>query len=156
MRKVIFLFFLLLVGTLRAQSLSNSVIGSSGADFSSGNNQLSWTIGEPVVSTLSAANNQLTQGFHQPYITVSSIEINESFSVKVFPNPTHEAISVVFENPANCQLEIFDMLGRKLQVFSLKNADNSIISLSDYPSGNYLLRITEANSYQTFKIQKIR
>lgn len=153
--RIAFLLIISTVFSIDAQSLSNEVIGTSGADFSVGTAKLAWTIGEPVINSLSAGNFSITQGFHQPYITVSSVEQNDIFDVKVFPNPTHDKLNVVFDSDEERLLEVFDVLGRKLHEISF--SDNSIlIDINAYSCGNYLLRISESGRYQTFKIQKIR
>lgn len=52
---------------LFSQTLKPFVLASTGGYASNSNGSLSFTIGEPVSSTLSAANIMLTQGFQQPY-----------------------------------------------------------------------------------------
>jgi len=59
-----FLFALLAAGAANAQSLSPQVVAASGAS-GVGPVSLSWTLGEPCVSTLAAPGISVTQGFHQ-------------------------------------------------------------------------------------------
>ncbi|QQS30849.1 MAG: hypothetical protein IPM47_07970 [Sphingobacteriales bacterium] len=49
-----------------AQSLSPQVVASGGGYGTGGGYTLSYTVGEPVIATLSGGSNILTQGFHQP------------------------------------------------------------------------------------------
>ncbi|QQS30802.1 MAG: hypothetical protein IPM47_07715 [Sphingobacteriales bacterium] len=51
---------------LQAQSLSHQVMASGGTSTSNGGYSIAYTIGESVTTTISAGNNILTQGFHQP------------------------------------------------------------------------------------------
>lgn len=58
-----------------AQTLSPKVMPSSGGYFSAGGKSLSWTMGETFTSTLTAGNVQLTQGFQQPYVELSLLNL---------------------------------------------------------------------------------
>ena len=51
---------------LSAQNISNKVMPSVGGSLSSGTHQISFTIGETLISTLTTSGNILTQGFQQP------------------------------------------------------------------------------------------
>jgi hypothetical protein len=66
-KKIITVFILFSTSIFAdAQSISRSTLSSSGGYFSSSAGSLSWTIGQPAVSTLSSGTNMLTQGFQQP------------------------------------------------------------------------------------------
>jgi hypothetical protein len=58
-------FALLAMCSAHAQSLSPQVVSGSGGGSDTGPVHLSWTLGEPCVSTLSAPGLSVTQGFHQ-------------------------------------------------------------------------------------------
>lgn len=66
MRHFYSLLFLLLAAVVSAQSLSPSVIASAGGSYASNQFSLDYTLGETFITTLTASNNILTQGFHQP------------------------------------------------------------------------------------------
>ena len=51
---------------LHAQSIERSVVGSAGTSNDTAGYSISYTVGEPVVSTLISPSNYLTQGFQQP------------------------------------------------------------------------------------------
>jgi hypothetical protein len=51
---------------LSAQKISNKVMPSAGGSSSSGTHQISFTIGETLISTLSTSGSMVTQGFQQP------------------------------------------------------------------------------------------
>jgi Secretion system C-terminal sorting domain len=59
---------------LSAQKISNKVMPSVGGSLSSGTHQISFTIGETLISTLSTSGSMLTQGFQQP-INGSSLSL---------------------------------------------------------------------------------
>ena len=160
--KIIYLFLLVGISRLSvAQSLEQFVIGTSGTDFSSSNAQLSWTIGETVINTLLTGNQQLTQGFHQTTLQVSSVDKNEDtgFSALVFPNPSVETIVIQIENETEeFQYSISDILGRVLHQENILNNRYTTVDLSNFLTGNYLLKISskDKKSIRTFKIQKLQ
>lgn len=142
------------------QSLSPEVISSSGAHFSSAGTQLSWTIGEPIIDSYAAGANKLTQGFHQTFLTVTSVsEYAPDIAIKTFPNPSSDAVFIQIDAPSSdFRLELFDVLGRSLQKFQASNTSLIELDISEYAAGNYLLRISNTDNapLKTFKIQKIK
>ncbi|MFT3908131.1 MAG: T9SS type A sorting domain-containing protein [Ferruginibacter sp.] len=67
MKNIFMMFVLLAIAfSTSAQSISRSAISSAGGTLSGGSNQLTYTIGETMIPTLTAAGNTLTQGFQQP------------------------------------------------------------------------------------------
>lgn len=57
-------------GSIQAQSLSPSVIPTSGSYYDTGQASLSWSLGEVIIPTISSGSIMLTQGFQQPEIQV--------------------------------------------------------------------------------------
>jgi hypothetical protein len=153
------LIYALFMGVLvHAQSLGQTVLSTSGDHFQNGSAALSWTIGEPVINSLENGSVRLTQGFHQPYLTVSSvIEAQNENLVRVYPNPTIAMLSIDFATTGEYRAELFDVLGRKLNTFNIIG-NHYELDLNDFPAANYLLKCydTENKSISTFKIQKIR
>jgi hypothetical protein len=153
------LIYALFMGVLvHAQSLGQTVLSTSGDHFQNGSAALSWTIGEPVINSLENGSVRLTQGFHQPYLTVSSvIEAQNENLVRVYPNPTIAILSIDFASTGEYRAELFDVLGRKLNTFNIIG-NHYELDLNEYPAANYLLKCydTENKSISTFKIQKIR
>ena len=71
------LLALMIPGFLVAQSLTPSVIASSGNYFQGSTASLSWTLGEMATETYSAGNVILTQGFQQPInVSISGINVD--------------------------------------------------------------------------------
>ena len=66
----------------------------------------------------------------------SLIEIPQN-NVLIYPNPTKDNISISIENfSGNIKSEVFDLLGNKLQT-----ANESTISLKNYNSGIYIIKV---------------
>jgi hypothetical protein len=73
---VIALFLSLInIQLTQGQSLSPKTIASAGGVFSGGGNSLSWTLGETFQTSLTGGGITLTQGFQQPYQTVSVLNL---------------------------------------------------------------------------------
>jgi len=141
-----------------AQNLSQTVVSTSGDHFQNGAASISWTIGEPVVNSLQNGSVQLTQGFHQPYLTVSSVNESENAGqVRVYPNPVNSIISIEFSESGDYSADLFDVLGRKINTYKISGSHYDL-DLNDFPAANYLIRCFNAqnNQISTFKIQKIR
>jgi hypothetical protein len=71
--------------TLSAQNISNKAMPSVGGSLSSGTHQISFTIGETMISTLTVPGTMLTQGFQQP-------DLNKSVSLQ---NPSESLVAFI-------------------------------------------------------------
>jgi len=77
-------------------------------------------------------------------------------SLKLYPNPTHSQIIVMFNDKRFTQMEIADLNGRVLQHIRLKGTENSkTVSLSDYPAGVYIIRLLAENYSESLKAIKL-
>jgi PKD repeat protein len=76
-------------------------------------------------------------------------------TLRVYPNPTRGDLTVETGEGGIENVELFDMMGRKMSLPRLSSepdANSSIqLDLSDYPRGVYFLRI---NGQQTVKVIK--
>lgn len=162
MKKALLLFLsLMTVAWSYGQSVSPQVIATAGDHAVGTTAQISWTIGEPIITTLSGTNTQLTQGFHQSNLMITALEdLAADFKVRVYPNPTAAKVQVEApEAPTAFSLELTDATGRTLHTdaetsqFATRSLD-----LSDYAPGWYLLRLHTADrqTIKTFKIVKTR
>jgi hypothetical protein len=143
--------FLLTIG-LSAQE----VISTQGDSYSNTNNTLDYTIGEPVIETLSNSNNDLTQGFHQTLLTIVGIEdLDVNFLVNIFPNPTSEIVNLDIEKYEGVTFHLFNVEGKLLTESELTEKKTTV-RVADYPKGTYLLTLThvENKKIKTYKIIK--
>jgi len=92
----------------------------------------------------------------------NGVVISESsFSVKLFPNPTTDVALVVVEikQASHFTLELFDINGQKLaRIYDGRLSPGQqqfAVAMHTYAPGTYMLIVTEANSVQTVKIQKV-
>ena len=148
--------------TLRSQSLSPSVISSSGGFYSSSTVTLSQTVGEmTMVETFNGGSNILTQGFQQPndilFVGFDQPVKRSIASFQVYPNPSSDHITVVakFDQPGKILIQMFDHLGQLVSSSEQENAVNgmfqSIIQLEDFAPGIYSIRL----SYSSLMMRKV-
>jgi len=147
---------------VNAQSAKPEVLATSGTHFTGTNAELSWTIGEVIIETVSNTGNILTQGFHQPDDQVTTVEeaLPNHIQVNVFPNPVTEKITVTIENNTlDLVVIIYDMTGRKLISEEIGYLQNSIeFNMIDFANAGYLFHLhSKDKKYNaTYKIQKTK
>jgi hypothetical protein len=138
------------------------VVATAGGFGKQGNYKVSWTLGEPVIHTLSSTNRKLTQGFHQPDVCVSvstsNLDVKE-LGLKVFPNPVvdflyiqHQAVDVQLTG------SLYDLLGNQIiPPFELNNAGETTLDLYHSQAGIYLLQIKDklSNKSAVFRIVRL-
>lgn len=156
MRNVFLIVLLAASVIVNAQSTEREVISSGGDFYSNSAGQLSITLGETVITTLSNGTNELTQGFQQTKTTIIGIEDYQTdFEMNVFPNPVSEFITIkIGEFKENIALSILTVEGK---IILNKTVDNLVTSLNmgGFSKGNYLLNVTENNKIiKTYKIIK--
>lgn len=146
-----------------AQSVEPEVYATSGDHYTGTNAQLSWTIGEPVIETVSNTNNIITQGFHQTSYDITSIKENPDlgYNISVFPNPVSNTLQINISSAvdnSNLQIELMDITGKIL--INEKIAGTIItyqLNMREYAPGSYFLRITNKKEQliNSYKIQKV-
>lgn len=141
---------------LTASVHAQEVISSQGNSYSNATHTIDYTIGEPVTATVSNGVNDLTQGFHQTNLTITSVEdLDANISVNLFPNPTSEFVNLTVDKYEDLTLRLFDATGKLIKELSLKQSLTSV-KVSEYADGTYLLTLThkEDKKIKTFKIIK--
>ncbi|HOY39504.1 MAG TPA: hypothetical protein PLK75_09415, partial [Bacteroidales bacterium] len=79
---------------------SQEVISNAGCSAENQSISVNYTIGEPIVETFNSDDFVVTQGFNQPIITITAVEIAQcpDFSIQIFPNPTSTTLEVLVES----------------------------------------------------------
>ncbi len=147
-RYCILLLMALITGHIGlTQSLSQSVLCSSGESFSDGTISLDFVLGELVSESYSVEGTMLCQGFLNPepdLTAVNEMPISTD-EVNVFPNPLNEILYVSIDGDHKAsRVEVIDMQGNTLFMNSEIEVPMSI-SLSHLPAGIYMLRIVFEN-----------
>ena len=156
MKPILVLLALLFAATA---SYAQQVVASSGNTGTAVGYTVDWTLGEPVIETISGSTHILTQGIHQTRLLATALSEIElpGLEVKVYPNPTGRFLKIEVIQTSNELLiyEIFDITGRKT-AFKKMNLNSEEIDMESYVPGIYILTITTPNRdyVKTFKIIK--
>lgn len=141
-----------------SQSLTPTVVASSGDYFTGSAATLSWTLGEVVTDTYIGTNNQLTQGFHQPEISFVMVEdLAIELILSLYPNPTVGIVHLEIRNSTEpMSILIHDLDGKLIYSDAYQPESIKKIDLSDFANGLYLMQIhnSKNETIKTIKIQK--
>ena len=148
MKKILILLALLPLTVYSQVEIQNNVLATAGNSQSNANIQLEYTLGEVFTQRFLNGTRIITQGFHQP-IKLSFVEINpdnpltgiqtyDINSLKIYPNPTYNSITVDLGVMINCKATLYDMAGRLITTMELYEIKNTI-NLTPYESGTYQL-----------------
>ncbi|MEN8118488.1 MAG: T9SS type A sorting domain-containing protein [Bacteroidota bacterium] len=154
--KNIFIFIIIILSCLMANA--QEVVSSAGETQSASGYEISWTIGEPVIETVTDGTNTLTQGFHQSKLTVTAINefpVSE-IGLKVYPNPTENFVHIHFsELIENVHYALYNNAGSLIENNTIRSTKTKL-NLKQYASGQYILKLTQDTNQplQTFKIIK--
>lgn len=151
---IIFLEIVLFHGFTQAQQ----VLASSGAFGQSTVGSISYTLGEGAISTQTNGNTTLTQGFQQTQIVVTAVSeaTVSGFSIALFPNPTHDFITLKIEKGETRDLEyiLFDAQGKILLKQKLTGAEVQV-PFTQFNPGSYAISIRrQGREMQIFKVIK--
>jgi len=82
------------------------------------------------------------------YVGISNEESSSNF--KIYPNPTNNLIKIEIENyNGSIESELYDFTGKLLETTNHTN-----LSLADYPSGIYSLKVTYGDRVEEVKVIK--
>ncbi|MBU6204360.1 MAG: T9SS type A sorting domain-containing protein [Bacteroidetes bacterium] len=159
------ILFVLFSAHIRAQSLTPTVVSSTGNFKVTGGYSLSSTVGEPITTTVTSANYILTQGFQQQSLKgVSVQEIQtENLNINVFPNPAAEEVHVLILSPraSNTQVKMFDIIGREIivptTIINEGTQKQFTLNLNSLSASMYFISVYDQinRTTQTIKIQKV-
>lgn len=147
------------LGSAAGQSIQSSVVGSTGAFFSSAGGSLSWTLGEVATETFTKSPGILTQGFHQPTtVKVTGLDDTERAAV-AYPNPVKDFIHIQVAEQGTYQAELFNLHGQRLineETGSLEPGQAYSIDVRGLATAMYLIRVHNTSDGKThwFKIEK--
>ena len=146
--------FGLLSFSAKSQTLSPTVISSSGGFYSNGSGMLSFTVAEmTMVQTFTTTNNILTQGFQQPENLATGINETSlaSGDIHVYPNPTSGSFVLSYMSNDNSEttFRIYNLTGQVLlekQVTPSAGLNTSNFDISAFSEGMYILEFATSNA----------
>lgn len=146
-------YLLILLIALCATSLrAQEVVSTAGSYGETTSGSLSWTIGEPVIETITDGTNTLTQGFQQSKLTVTTINDLKlpGIELSVYPNPTNSFLSIEAKTDKQryLLLSLFDINGR-LILQKKMTGNKQTIKMQNYKSGTYILKILQKKDSST-------
>lgn len=152
------ILFISLLAMYVYSARGQQVTSSSGSYFTSGNIQMSWTIGEPVIETCMVGNSCITQGMHQSNLIVSAIGQLSGLNLEImaYPNPASEFVQLKVKSSKEEDLmyQLYEANGELLYSGVLEG-NQAVIPMQSYAHATYLLKVVSGNSvFKTFKIVK--
>ncbi len=151
-------FVLIIICFLTTTVRAQEVISTAGNQGETTSGSLNWTVGEPVIVTISNGTNTLTQGFQQSKLTVTAIkDLKDSgIELSVYPNPTNNflSIEVKTDKQINLLLSLIDLNG-KLILQKKMTGNIQTVNMENYSPATYILKVTEDNiEIRTYQIVK--
>ena len=141
-----------------SQTISKQVIGPAGATYENDTNKLSYTAGEVLVGAMTSEDGsiQLGNGYY-PSLDLSTLNTQSpelKLQVKVYPNPTTEAIFITHPTEQFFEVRITDVSGK--QILQTAHQRQQTLSVQSLTSGTYFVTVTTRDSKQTntYKIIK--
>lgn len=157
------LFLCLLSNLSFAQDYENSiqVVSAAGKTGTQGGLTFHYTVGEPVITTLSGNTRKVTQGFHQPELGVVSTYNPglAAWNIEVFPNPTAEALTVRFSNEKGNTLRasVFNLLGQAILTDRpLTQPEGSRLDCAAWQPGVYILQLQDPATSGVASVRFVR
>ncbi len=154
-RSILVLTFFCCLSSLFAQKISPTVLSSAGDVMKANNFSIEWTLGELATETLRANNLIITQGFHQTNLTIVSTNNPEISGLNIYPNPFEQDLIINNQSGKKVAVHIFNVMGQCINDYQILPGTQNI-TLSELPSGIYILEATTNDQKQNFKIEKIK
>ena len=166
MKKIIFAFATVVAFSAYSycQSADPSVVATAGGHYQDADMQVSWTLGETIIATISDGSTTLTQGFHQEsyeIIGLKEVVANDDYIVKLFPNPTDNLINCEVANIEpikSLTFRIMDAKGNLINAKEFKDLDKkeffTQFNLAESAPGEYFIQILNNEYNKSFKIIK--
>jgi len=127
-----------------AQTMSRSIINSTGSTFFSGGLNMTTSVGEHDVQKYSQ-NIILYQGFLQPLppmeprLITHVVEANSRDAFSFFPNPVVDFLTIQIEKSEKYSYIFFNVFGQKVKEGEHVQGK---ISLTDFAAGVYYLELS--------------
>ena len=155
MRKLVVLICVLMMGFCM---FAQSSVNASGGNASGNAGKVSYSIGQPFYSSTAGALGKINEGVQLPYdiYDVTEVPSTMAISMSVFPNPTHEYLTLSVEDDdfEAMEMYIYDISGKEIMQQRISSSETAI-NMKSLPSATYFVRITKGkNEVKTFKVVK--
>ncbi len=147
-----------------AQGYQNciQVISASGKTATQGGLTFSYTVGEPVITTLIGNTRIVTQGFHQPELCKAVSTSNpalEAWNIEVFPNPTASHLTIRYTENGGRALHatVYNLFGQVIiDDYILNRPEGVSLDCSNWQSGVYILQLTDPATLSSGSVRFVR
>jgi hypothetical protein len=137
-----------------AQSITPSVINSTGGTAISGNLIVDWNVGESMITT-QTNGFIVTNGQLQPVDQIISVEeLNSSWNVSVYPNPARDEFVITAPNSGIYEASLFDLAGKFISKQILMNTNR--MDVRSLANGSYYLQVRNISNQESKTIQLIK
>lgn len=142
------------------QVIEQYSVNSGGALQSQNGITMSTSLGQNSINTFQSTNIIITQGFQQVlnmYLVGSKEEKIISDKIKLYPNPTHDGITVEIDESIsnNWDFEIFGTNGNRLQNGKIGSGVMKI-SVAHLPVGQYNFLLKSNNGLKVYSSKFIK
>jgi hypothetical protein len=151
-----FLLIGLLWGSL---SHAQQSVNTSGGDATGSGGNIAYSVGQLVFTTNTGSSGNEAQGVQHAFeiYTVGIMVTDLSISLKAFPNPTSDGLTLQVDNFqfSSMYFQLYDMQGKLISHAKIVS-NETIINTSSLPSANYILDVVNKDNkkIQSFKIIK--
>jgi len=147
-----------------AQGYQNciQVISASGKTATQGGLTFSYTVGEPVITTLVGNTRIVTQGFHQPELCKAVSTANpalEAWNIEVFPNPTAGHLTIRYTENQGRELHatVYNLFGQvMIDDCILNRPEGVLLDCSNWQSGVYILQLKDPETLSSGSVRFVR
>lgn len=140
--------------SIYTQNLSPNIIASAGGSVLGTGMEIQWSLGQTGTQTIIGPNIILTEGFHQPFSTLTVVNGQaEIKSLSIFPNPTIGVltVSVSDKNVKILSCYIVNSIGEVVIICpTIKGTQTFNINVSHLDCGAYFLLVKD----EKFKFSK--
>jgi hypothetical protein len=150
--------------SLQAQQIRPQAVTTSGATFKNGNSQVTFTVGEITVKTITDGNFSIGQGTisGSAGVNVSTKildPIASGLEIRFFPNPVQTLLTAEVQDTKSRFLEwtIYDISGKVISSDIYAAQNNRVnFNTANWQAGTYILTVSEKGgqilgSYQVIK-----
>ena len=148
MKRYLFIGCVVIGSTSYAQTASPEVIATAGEHYENASMQMSWTLGETVITTeTDGSTATVNQGFHQTNVEIVGIEeLIENFSITAYPNPSIDVLNIeLSKSIEDGNYRIADLQGKVVREESF-NGSTHTIDVTNFAPGQYQLTILNKGS----------
>lgn len=135
---------------------SNTV--ATGYDISSVHGSAAISMGQIDYRYQSATAGFVSEGVQQPLEWLTTYDagpIIDDFAIDLFPNPTLNHVIVDTDKEATYHIRIYNSAGQLLQSAVFVDKHRFILHFETFPSGIYLLAISQAANANTLALHRI-